>query len=781
MSKYIYCLTVILSVLIPGWGFSNEAPVHIIPEPAQVSGRAGVFQFTASTQFILQSSDSAFDAITKKFLREFAAVSGMKLALKRTAPSPEKDNYLEIIQAKGMQPEGYHLDISPRMVRIFASSPAGIFYAFQSLRQLLPAEFVSARKISRKKWMIPCADIVDYPRFKYRGMHLDVSRHFFSIDFLKKYLDILATYKINTFHWHLTDSHGWRLEIKKYPKLTSVGAWRAQRENIPMTIAPVTGPDEPATYGGFYTQKDVKKLIQYASERFINIIPEIEMPGHATAALVAYPEYTCLNNPVPLRIPCGYPGDLKHNFCAGNDSTFLFLQGVLDEVIALFPSSYIHIGGDEVKPASWLSCPRCQQRMKNERLNSWKELQNYFTNRIDAYISSKGRRLIGWDEIMDSGISKNAAVMSWRGTKGGIDAANAGHTVVMAPYSYVYFDFYQSEPELEPDITYAALNLAKTYSFEPVPAELDEDRAVLIEGGQGCLWTENVESPARVEYMLLPRLFALSEALWSPKAAKDYRKLIDKTESQFARLDKQGISYAKSIFNVHIRPEFDSATKTIKVVLEDQTSGKHVIRYNRDGEDVSGHCPIYAGPLIFQQSGDVQAALYEQDSLMGKVSAAHFTIAPSTGSLVMLDALAKDSALQTLLARLTDGLHGSIEPYDGQWVDIRDSAFSLTVDLGKSRLLSSVGFRCLEDMVNNVLLPANIQIGVSNDNKDFHVVDEIINDSLPTEKLRHIKEYKKEDLNERGRYVRIKMLSSQQQNIENPIANAVLLDEIVVE
>ncbi len=781
MSKYIYSLTVILSLLIPGWGFSNEEPVHIIPEPAQVSGRAGVFQFTASTQFILQSSDSAFEAITKKFLGEFAAVSGIKLALKRTALSPEKENYLEIIQARGMQPEEYHLDISSRKVRILASSPAGIFYAFQSLRQLLPPEFVSARKISGKKWTIPCADIVDYPRFKYRGMHLDVSRHFFSIDFLKKYLDILATYKINTFHWHLTDSHGWRLEIKKYPKLTSVGAWRAQRENIPMTIAAVTEPDEPATYGGFYTQKDVANLIRYASERFITIIPEIEMPGHATAALVAYPEYTCLNNPVPLRIPCGYPGDLKHNFCPGNDSTFLFLQDVLDEVIALFPSSYIHIGGDEVKPASWLSCPRCQQRIKDEHLSGWKELQSYFTNRIDRYITSKGRRLIGWDEIMDSGISKNAAVMSWRGTRGGIEAANAGHSVVMAPYSYVYFDFYQSEPELEPAITYAALNLAKVYSFDPVPEELDEERAVFIEGGQGCLWTENIETPSRVEYMLLPRLFALSEVLWSPTSAKDYRKLIDKTESHFVRLDKKGINYAKSIYNVHIRAEFDSASKNIKVVLEDQTSGKHVIRYNRDGEDVSGSCPIYAGPLVFQQSGEVQAALYEQDSLMGKVSSAHFFITPSTGAPVMLDAPSTDSTLRASLAKLTDGIQGSIEPNDGQWIKFRDSAFSLTLDLGESRLLSSVGFRCMEDMVSNLLLPAKIQIGLSNDNKDFHVVDEIINDSLPAEKLRHIKEYKKGDLNEQARYVRIKVLSSQQQNVENPVANTVFIDEIVVE
>lgn len=601
---------------------ASGSPVQITPEPVEISPGKGVFHFNEKTRIYLTHADTGALMVVKRFTVAFRAASGISLPLIQSA-SGNPENVLIISIKPDPQiknKEGYIIDISDKKINLVAPDAAGLFYAFESLKQLLPAGFYSKSASQGSNWTAPAVHILDYPRFAYRGMHLDVSRHFFPTSFIKKYLDLLARYKINTFHWHLTDSHGWRLEIKQYPKLTAVGAWRADRKDIPMIDAKPTGRDEPATYGGYYTQQEVKEIIQYAKDRFITIIPEIEMPGHCEAALVSYPQYNCLNNPVPLLMPCGYAGDLEHNFCVGNDSTFIFLNNILTEVMQLFPSSYIHIGGDEVRTRPWESCPRCIARMKEQGFGNPRQLQAYFTHRIDSFVTSKGKKTIGWDEILEADLAPGSAAMSWHDEEGSRKDLKHGHDVVMTPYHYTYFDFYQSDPALEPDTTYARLQLDTVYAFDPVLPGLAPEEAALIPGGQACLWTENVPTPARVEYMLLPRLLALSEALWSPRERKSYRKFIDKTETQFRRWDAEKINYAKSLYNVSIVPEKDTVNKTVSVKLEDQTAGKYSIRFTTNGANPDAGSQLYTGPLTLKKGVLLKAALFNQNKILGKIN-----------------------------------------------------------------------------------------------------------------------------------------------------------------
>jgi hexosaminidase len=355
----------------------------------------------------------------------------------------------------------------------------------------------------------------DIPKFQWRGMHLDVSRHFFSKEFIKKYIDYLAMYKMNTFHWHLTDDQGWRIEIKKYPKLTEVGAWR----NGSMTGHYTDQTFDDIRYGGFYTQEEIKEIVAYAKERYITVVPEIEMPGHALAALASYPEFSCTGGPFEVGKSWGVFDDV---FCP-KDETFTFLENILAEVIALFPSEYIHIGGDECPKVRWKSCPKCQKRIKDEKLKDEHELQSYFIQRIEKFVNSKGRKIIGWDEILEGGLAPNAAVMSWRGTEGGIAAAKEKHFVVMSPGSHCYFDHYQGEPKNEPIAFGGYTNVEKVYSFNPIPKELSEEESKYILGAQANVWTEYINTPEHVEYMVFPRIAALSEVLWGTSNPNEYK------------------------------------------------------------------------------------------------------------------------------------------------------------------------------------------------------------------------------------------------------------------
>ncbi|MEA1951046.1 MAG: beta-N-acetylhexosaminidase [Planctomycetota bacterium] len=430
---------------------------------------------------------------------------------------------------KKLGPEGYRLAVDKNSVRITGGSAAGVFYGCQTLRQLLPHDVLAPQAVADIKWdvvwSVPCARILDRPRFVWRGVLLDVARHFQDVEAVKKFIDELAFYKINRMQMHLTDDQGWRVEIKKYPKLTEVGAWRKGKDGKP--------------YGGFYTQDQIRELVAYAAERFITIVPEFEMPGHASAAVASYPHLSCRGVPIEVQTKWGIFPDL---YCAGNDATFAFIEDVLAEVVELFPSKYIHIGGDEAKKTFWKKCPKCQTRIKAEGLEDEHELQSYFVKRAERFLNSKGRVLIGWDEILEGGLAPRATVMSWRGVKGGIAAARARHDVVMSPTSHCYFDYKQYLPDNPPPRP-GYISLQQVYSYEPIPPELDAAEARHILGAQANVWTERIPTLADVERMTFPRLLALAEVVWSTKSAKNWQDFSQRLPQQKRKLKSMGVEY----------------------------------------------------------------------------------------------------------------------------------------------------------------------------------------------------------------------------------------------
>jgi hexosaminidase len=756
-------LSIVLLILpLSGWG---QATLPIIPEPVSVEAKAGVF--SAGPMLVTMPENSpGMAAVLDDFSRDWLRLTGRKLVF-----SVETGNADD-------PAEGYHLDVGPRRIHISAASGAGVFYALQTLRQLLPpaGKAVSGGRAAQPltaSVRIPCVRILDYPRYGFRGMHLDVSRHFFSIAFIKKYLDILAAYKLNTFHWHLTDSHGWRIEIKKYPRLTSIGAWRADRTGIPTTIAEPTGADEAATYGGYYTQEEIRDVVVYAARRCITIIPEIEIPGHCTAALVAYPEYSDPDNPVPLLRPCGYPGDLLHNLCLGYEPSFTFVEDILTEVMVLFPGSFIHIGGDEVRGGPWLGCPRCRQRMQEKGFITAKQYQAWFTHRIDSFINAHGKRTIGWDDILGADITPSATAVAWHNQDAAIEALKKGHDIVMAPYHYTYFDFYQSDPRLEPDITYAGLGLDTVYAFEPTPPGLTPEENKHLLGGEACLWTENFATPARIEYMLLPRLLALAEVLWSPAGKKDYPRFVRKTEAHFSRFQAAGIGYATSLYNVAIQPEYDSGKQGIRVTLADQTH-LYPIRYTLDGHQPTLHSAVYTTPLLVTKTAELRTIVFKNDRPVGKENGDRLTIHLATGAAIRVS---PDSTPGTV--RLVDGIHGTIEPYDGRWVIFHDSVVNIVLDLKTAKHIHGFNIGCLEDQVGDMYLPRSIGVSSSHDGDHYDSLFDQVNEKLPAQLIRHTVDYHREGLAVSARYLKFSFVRA---NVSaDPLKNQFVIDEITVQ
>ncbi|HEX5151043.1 MAG TPA: beta-N-acetylhexosaminidase [Parafilimonas sp.] len=500
--------------------------ISIIPQPAHLVKKEGSFVLTKNTSLIIpDEADMKTAVFLNSYLKRFY---GIALTVKKQAGK----NSIQINTKRSGEANGYTFESNPDGISITGATHAGSFYGMQTLIQLLPVQRSSPLKISSVR-------IEDAPRFAYRGMLLDVGRYFYSVEFVKKYIDFIALHKMNYFHWHLTDDPGWRIEIKKYPDLTNVGAWR-NKTNI-FQFNDTTAGDEH--YGGYYTQEDIRDIVQYANDRYITIIPEIEMPAHSLSALASYPELGCTGG--PYEMPEKWTSYLDV-FCAGNEKTFEFIENVLDEVMALFPSPYIHIGGDECPKDRWKTCPKCQARIKNENLKDEHELQSYFIKRIEKYINSKGRTMIGWDEILEGGLAPNAVVMSWRGESGGIAAAQAKHTVIMTPSRYCYFDYPQKEnAENVPD--WMKLTTADSvYMYEPVPKELSKEASRYVLGGQGNIWTEFISNPARAEYMMFPRMSALSEVLWSPKDKRNIHDFKTRMMMQFKRYDLWGTNYCKT-------------------------------------------------------------------------------------------------------------------------------------------------------------------------------------------------------------------------------------------
>ena len=530
---------------------TTSPSLSVIPEPVSVVEQQGRFQLTRSTVIQANLTRNDIQTTVSQLKQTLDSATGYEIELTDSEQANRKENIisfnLDSLSDKYQNKEAYHLTSSEKRVQISAPTTTGLFYGMQTLLQLFPAHIYQTDYTlvpQDTEWIIPAVTIRDYPRFGYRGMHLDVARHFFPVEFIKKYIDLLAMHKMNTFHWHLTEDQGWRIEIKQYPKLTEVGAWRDS------TLVGHYGSDryDQERYGGFYTQEEIREVVEYAQKRHITIIPEIEMPGHASAALAAYPELGCVEGKdYKVKTTWGIFEDI---YCP-SETTFTFLENVLTEVMELFPSTYIHIGGDEAPKKQWEESQLAQQVIEREGLKNEHELQSYFITRIEKFLNRHGRQIIGWDEILEGGLAPNATVMSWRGTEGGIAAAKQGHQVIMTPNSFLYLDRYQADPETEPLAFGGFIPLRKTYSYEPVPKELSAEEAQYVLGAQGNVWTEYIHSGEKVEYMAYPRASALSEVNWSPQSKRNWDSFQQRLQTHFKRFEVLGVNAAE-----HYRERF---------------------------------------------------------------------------------------------------------------------------------------------------------------------------------------------------------------------------------
>jgi len=589
IKKYLISAILFMSILPFGKAFSTEYPkLNITPVPLKVEQRSGEFILDGNTRFINKYKE--LDDIASYFASKIERSTGYDLLKERK----EKSNTIHLIidSQFPLNEEGYMLTVAPKKISVRATTRKGIFYGMQTVMQLFPPEIESQILVPDIKWSAPAVDIYDEPRFGYRGQHLDVCRHFKDVEYIKKQLDVLAMFKINKFHWHLTDDQGWRIEIKKYPKLMDIAAKRIEGEGN--------------EYGPFfYTQEQIKEVVAYAHERFIEVIPEIEFPGHAVAVLSAYPQYSCTGGPFEVRNVWGISHDI---FCAGNEDTFHFIEDIIDEVAPLFPSSYFHIGGDEAPKTEWKKCPKCQAKIKELGIAgdsvhpAETYLQSYFVKRIEEMVSKHKKRIIGWDEIGEGEIAPSSVIMSWRGEEGGIAAGNMGHDVIMVPHMYMYLDYYQGD-ERNYDIPVGPyLPLSKVYNYDPVPQLLDADKQHHILGMQGNVWTEYMYDDDHTEYQTYPRIIAVAETGWAGKDNKNYEDFIRRLDDIRCRLDMHNINYYIPQPQLKNVPYSKSMAFTDKAALEFWTAEPVKMIYTTDGSDPQSSSAEYTAPLTFDKS-----------------------------------------------------------------------------------------------------------------------------------------------------------------------------------
>lgn len=541
MNKLSFLFACVLLIAISSSSAFGQNRQSLIPQPVERKDLPGTFSFGLKTKIIIPAENSEVRETAELFAGQLASLTGNKLLITSDKAKRSIEFRLNNVDNSRLGKEGYSIRVSTLNVMISANTPAGLFYGAQTFLQLVPP-------VENSSVTIPCTEITDYPRFGWRGLMLDVSRHFFTKDEVKRFINQMVKYKYNVFHWHLTDDNGWRVEIKAYPKLTSVGAWSVTRTGRYSSNYFV--PEEPgelATYGGFYTQNVIREIVAYAAARFVTIVPEVDVPAHSRAAIAAYPEISCSGK--PTTVSAGTSNGIGENvFCVGNENNFKMLDVIFGELASLFPGEYIHIGGDEANREFWKGCPKCQQRMKEENLKSLPELQSYFTQRVSKILQSKGKKLIGWDEILEGGLAPDATVMSWRGMEGAIAAAKAGHHSVMTPTQFCYLDYLQGEQNIERN-SFGYLRAKRVYEFEPVPEGID---ASYILGGQGNVWTEFIPNYRRVEYMTWPRALILAEVLWSPKGKRNWDEFVSRMEDHFPRFDQVEVNYATSIYDPEI-------------------------------------------------------------------------------------------------------------------------------------------------------------------------------------------------------------------------------------
>lgn len=689
-------------------GVIQQANYEVIPLPQEIKITTGSFVLNDRTSIVYPKDNKEMQQNANLLAKYIHQMSGKKL---KVIDEPVTSN--AIILATGLNAdnaEAYQLKVTQDNVTITGTSEAGTFYGIQTLRKSLP--ITNKGDIS-----LPAAEINDYPRFSYRGVHLDVSRHFFPADSVKRFIDMMALHNINRLHWHLTDDQGWRIEIKKRPELTTIGSKRSET-----VIGHNSGEYDGIPYSGFYTQDEAREIVKYAQERHITVIPEIDLPGHMQAALAAYPELGCTGGPYEVWKMWGVSEDV---LCAGNDKTLTFIEDVLNEIVDIFPSEYIHVGGDECPKVRWEKCPKCQARIKAEGIKGDKKhsaeeyLQSYVISRMEKFVESKGRHIIGWDEILEGGLAPNATVMSWRGMDGGIEAAKQKHNVVMTPNTYVYLDYYQSaDTDLEPEAIGGYLPLEKVYSFEPTAGISPEDQKYVI-GAQANLWTEYIPTFSQVEYMIMPRIDAVADIQWSDPSKKDYQTFLPRVARMTQLYDRLGYNYGKHIFDINASLTTNTENGTLDIALTKLGEGD--IYYTVDGSDPTIASIKYEGPVQINQDCEFKAIvvrpngtsrIFSEDIFFNKATMKPITLKeqPSKGYVF--------NGAQVLV----DGLRGGSNYKTGHWLGFQGKDLDATIDLKEPTEIQKVSFNTNVVKGDWIMGASAVTVKVSDDGKNFKEV-----------------------------------------------------------
>lgn len=738
MKKNIVLL-LLLTVILHGCKSdkSSTQDTAIIPIPQEMTFKEGCFDWNENTSIILSEDN---DALRKnaEYLHKVMVRANNTTKADFKIGQAQKNSVVLMLDATIGNPEAYTLDVTTDNIILKANSSKGIFYGIQTLLQLMPAEVVTDSLA--ESFSIPTLSIKDAPEFKYRGMHLDVSRNFITGEEVKSFIDMLAMYKFNTFHWHLTDGAGWRIEIKKYPLLTQKAAFRAEKtwkEFWKGGSRRFVDEGTPGAYGGYYTQDEIRDIVAYAQERQITVIPEIEMPGHSEEVFVAYPHLSCSG--VPYK---------DSDFCAGNEDTFEFIENVLTEVFDLFPSKYIHIGGDEAGKASWKKCPKCQKRMRENKLKNLNELQSYFIQRVSNFLTANNRKLIGWDEIVDGGLAKDATVMLWRDPKTAIRSAAMGHDVIMTPGTHCYFDSYQADPATEPETIGGYLPLRKVYSFNPIA---NDSLASKFIGGQGNIWTEYMPNYKHVEYMAFPRAIALSEALWSNKKNKNWDSFKHRLNSQFPRLDYLDINYHKPVYELEMFQEIDTLNKKVKLSFESEWANPE-IRYTLDGSKPTASSPLYKDSIVIEGFKTINASIFKDgtpQSIFTKDAGYHLAVGKKVKYLKKWTSYPAGGE-----TALTNGIVGGLTYSDGLWQGFT-SNLNVIIDLEVETILNSFAANFMQLTGPGVYMPKYVEVSVSNDGKTFNSVLKIENDIPENHDRLIFKNFKGDFKQQKARFVKV--------------------------
>ncbi len=711
MMKYTLSIIIALlfSPIIAVQAEDLTQTISIVPTPVQVVPGEGSYRFSENTVFAVENAGQA--EIARNFISLFTSAAGFTPLLKEGSNTGD----VCFITDRCLKSEAYRLDITSDKIVINASDVKGFFYGLQTMRMLLPASIENARNVGGDvDWAIPSVKISDEPRFGYRGLLLDAARFFIPKKNVLRIIDCMAMLKINKLHFHLCDDNGWRLEIKKHPRLTEVGAWRVDRTDVPFHSRRNPKLGESTPIGGFYTQEDMKEMIAYAAERQIEVIPEIEMPAHSNAALASYPELAC---PVVKNFIGVLPGlggtHAEVIYCAGNDSVFTFLQDVIDEVVELFPSHYIHLGGDEAGKTNWEKCPLCQARMKKEHLANEEDLQGYFMKRMCEYVQSKGREVIGWDELTNTTIPDGTIILGWQGLgTAALKAAEQGHRFIMTPARIMYLIRYQGPQWFEPVTYFGNITLRDVFNYEPVQDDWKSEYKSLLMGIQSCMWTEFCNKPEDVDYLLFPRLAAVAEGGWTMPELKDWNRFLKGLDVYNRHIAAKGVGYSRSMYNIQhtITPENGVLKVNLECIRPDVE-----IHYTLDNSEPSAKSPLYTKELIISGVQTLKCATFVGDNKMGKTLILPVIWNKATGKPVFGD--------NKNVEVITNGIRGSLKQTDYEWASWEKSDMvSFTVDLLKKETLHTVTLGCITNYGMAIHKPASIEVEISDDNRKFKKV-----------------------------------------------------------